>query len=122
MLESLDFEYSEGTKWWAILGGAQQLVLKMEKTLKYKPTYQSRVTAIRVAMKPTMMEVDIKSLKSENTKPEKRTYNGVFNTTTLGYLKRIDIRKSNLNYTTLQATRSLGYGPAAKVGIKFKHT
>jgi monoamine oxidase len=32
----------------------------------------------------------------------------------------MDISKAGLNYSTKQAIRSLGYGPAAKVAIKFK--
>ena len=123
MLESLDFEYfndSTKIKWWAILGGATQLALKMEETLLNKPTYLSRVTAIRVG-DPADMEIDIKKPTCGwNTDPEKREYNGVFNTTTLGCLKRIDTTDTSLNYTTRQAIRSLGYGASAKAGIKFK--
>lgn len=123
MLESLDFEYfndNTKNKWWAILGGATQLALKMEETLANKPSYLSRVTAIRVG-DTADMEIDIKRPTCGwHTDQETRKYNGVFNTTTLGCLKRIDITGASLNYTTLQAIRSLGYGPSAKVGIKFK--
>ena len=118
VLESLDFNYEDNrkTNWWAILGGAQQLAIKMENSLANKPAYLTRVTAIRVGDSADM-EIDIKKSTGES---ETKEYNGVFNTTTLGCLKRIDIKGANLNYTTLQAIRSLGYGPSAKVGIKFK--
>lgn len=67
------------------------------------------------------MEIDIKkSTCTGGTGVETREYNGVFNTTTLGCLKRMDIKETSLNYTTRQAIRSLGYGPSAKAGIKFK--
>ena len=124
MLESLDFEYANDStknKWRAILGGATQLALKMEDTLANKPTYLSRIVAIRVGKK-TDMEIDIKksTCGGWDTTPETKGYHGVFNTTTLGCLKRIDTTGTSLNYTTRQAIRSLGYGPSAKVGIKFK--
>ncbi|KAK6333011.1 hypothetical protein TWF718_010835 [Orbilia javanica] len=123
VLESLDFEYSDESsenKWWAILGGATQLAIKMENTLATKPLFLSPVTAIRVGNKADM-EIDIRRPSCTNaTAVETREYNGVFNTTTLGCLKRMDIKETSLNYTTRQAIRSLGYGPSAKVGIKFK--
>jgi monoamine oxidase len=87
----------------------------MVANLQTKPTYNSPVTAIR-ALRRMHMEVDIKTTRGHR----KRTYAGVFNTTTLGCLKRMDLRHAGLNYATKQAIRSLGYGPAAKVGIKFK--
>jgi hypothetical protein len=45
---------------------------------------------------------------------------GLLNTTTLGRLRQMDLTKAGLNYATTQAIRSLGYGPASKVAIKFK--
>ena len=115
MLESLDFEYDDSTNWYCILGGAQQLAIKMEATLQQKPTYESRVTAIR-AMGTNKMEVDFGDANGEHT----NTYAGVFNSTTLGCLKRMDTSLAGLNYATKQAIRSLGYGASSKVGIKFK--
>lgn len=115
MLESLDFEYDKNTKWYCILGGAQQLAKRMEASLQKMPTYECPVTAIRV-MGTMRMEVDFKN----GTETKTNTYAGVFNSTALGCLKRIDTSKAGLNYATKQAIRSLGYGPAAKVGIKFK--
>ncbi|KAF3905797.1 hypothetical protein AA313_de0205104 [Arthrobotrys entomopaga] len=123
VLESLDFEYPDDTeeiKWWAILGGATQLPIRMQKMLKTQPSFLSPITAIRVG-ETADMEIDIAKPNCIGvTIPETRKYNGVFNTTTLGCLKRMDIKETSLNYTTRQAIRSLGYGPSAKVGIKFK--
>jgi hypothetical protein len=99
VLESLDFEYSNDStknKWWAILGGATQLALKMEEILTNKPAYLSRVTAIRVG-DTADMEINIKKPTCGwDTAPETREYNGVFNTTTLGCPKRIDITKARI--------------------------
>ena len=124
MLESLDFEFEDDSsqiKWWAILGGASQLALRMEEKLVTKPAYLSKVTAIR-ADETKGMEIDIKkATNSDKSFVETKAFNGVFNTTTLGCLKRIDTEKASLNYTTKQAMRSLGYSPSAKVGMKFKH-
>jgi hypothetical protein len=119
VLGSLDFKYSDNSsqnKWWAVLRGAQQLAT--EASLTNKPTYLSRVTVIGVG-DTVDMEIDIqKPTCGWDADPETREYNGIFNTTTFGCSKRIDTTGTSLNYTILQAIRSLGYGPS---GIKFKH-
>ena len=61
-------------------------------------------------------EIDVSSGGSTTTKK----FHAVIATPTLGCLRRMDLRKAGLNYATKQAIRSLGYGPSAKVGIKFK--
>jgi len=109
----------------------------MAAKLDPQPSFNSRVTAIRVG-DVADMEIDIctpnitfpppfvSTFPPHTTPPPStvrtttRTYNGVFNTTTLSCLQRIDTTGTSLNYTTRQAIRSLGYGPSAKVGIKFK--
>ncbi|KAJ2989834.1 hypothetical protein NUW58_g3268 [Xylaria curta] len=114
VLDSLDFGYfdpPDSTQWWAIMGGAQELAKRMEATLCHKPQYQSRVTAIGVDETGRNMEIKI----GQATK----AYNGVFNTTTLGALGRIDTKNAQLAYPVRQAIRSLGYSASAKVGIKF---
>lgn len=111
----MDFEFDDTTKWYCVEGGAQVLAEKMEKKLKQKPTYESTVTKIQ-AQGHMKMEVQYQ----KNGKVNSKTYAGVFNSTTLGCLKRIDTTAAGLNYATKQAIRSLGYGPAAKVGIRFK--
>ncbi|KAF8861208.1 hypothetical protein BDZ45DRAFT_587255 [Acephala macrosclerotiorum] len=115
VLESLDFGFSDDTKWYCILGGAQQLAKKMEAKLSQKPVYNSTVTAIR-ATGTMQVDVDVVTPSVKETKK----YNGVFNTTTLGCLRRMDLTNAGLTYSTKQAARSLGYGSAAKVAIKFK--
>lgn len=117
VLESLDFDFDKDTKWYCILGGAQQLAKKMEAKIPREsgPVYNSRVTAIRATDK-MKVEVDVATPSGLETKK----YAAVFNTTSLGCLRRMDIRDAGLQYSTRQAIRSLGYGPAAKVAIKFK--
>jgi monoamine oxidase len=99
-----------------MMGGAQQLAKGMAAEIFRKPVYNSPVTAIR-AEGIMKVGVDIGTSHAKITKK----YNAVFNTTTLSCLGRMDISKAGLNYSTKQAIRSLGYGSAAKVGIKFKH-
>lgn len=123
VLESLDFEYDDNDdiKWYAILGGAKQLAIRMEDRLANKPEYLSRVTAIKDSACGLNLDVDItRPACAGDTVVETRTYHAVFNSTTLGALKRINTDGvATLGYTTRQAIRSLGYGPSAKVGIKF---
>ncbi|TGO43681.1 hypothetical protein BCON_1097g00010 [Botryotinia convoluta] len=123
VLESLDFEYSderEENTWWAVLGGATELAKRMAAKIDPQPSFNSRITAIRVGDVEDM-EIDIRTPNcTSSTTTTTRTYNGVFNTTTLSCLQRIDTTGTSLNYTTRQAIRSLGYGPSAKAGIKFK--
>ncbi|KPM44948.1 hypothetical protein AK830_g1667 [Neonectria ditissima] len=117
VLENLDFEYDAKTKWYCVLGGAQQLAKKMEGSVANKPAYNSRVTAMRTK---GVMEVEIDIAKSDAPKTESKTYQGIFSTTTLGCLRRMDLRQAGLSYPVKQAIRSLGYGTSAKVAIKFK--
>ena len=49
-----------------------------------------------------------------------REYLAVFNSTTLGSIQRIDLKKAGLLYGTKQSIRSLGHGASCKVGMKFR--
>ncbi|KAH6612282.1 hypothetical protein B0J18DRAFT_441755 [Chaetomium sp. MPI-SDFR-AT-0129] len=122
VLESLDFDYDASTKWWCIMGGAQQLPKLMEKRLSTKPTYSSPVSALSAILKigqsdklTLAMEVSLKG----NSPSESRVYDGVFNTTTLGCLRRIDTTGCLLPNSTNMTFRTLAYGESCKVGIKF---
>ncbi|KAF5002046.1 hypothetical protein FGRMN_657 [Fusarium graminum] len=114
VLESLDFEFSEKTKWYCVLGGAQQLAKKMEEKVVHKPRYHSPVTSIR-ALDKMKVELDVRTQQDT----EVLTYDAVLSTTTLGCLGRIDTRHAGLRYPVKQAIRSLGYGTSCKVAIKF---
>ncbi|KAF5659584.1 amino-acid oxidase [Fusarium heterosporum] len=114
VLESLDFEFSDETKWYCVLGGAQQLAKKMEEKVVHKPKYHSPVTSIR-ALDKMKVELDVRTQQDT----EVLTYDAVLSTTTLGCLGRIDTRHAGLRYPVKQAIRSLGYGTSCKVAIKF---
>ncbi|KAK5651611.1 hypothetical protein OQA88_11884 [Cercophora sp. LCS_1] len=118
VLESLDFEFNDDSSkntWRCILGGAQQLAINMAATLQgNQPQFGQRVTAIRATNK-LEMQIDI----AGTTVPA--AYNGVFNSTTLGCLGRIDTTGVNLDYPVREAIRTLSYGPSAKIGILFDH-
>jgi monoamine oxidase len=115
----MDFEYPDKTKdkgWYCILGGANVLAQNMQKKLTNQPSFNVRVTGIELIDKMEM-RVTSQSTATQND-PQSKTYQGVFNSTSLGCMREMDI-KANLNYPTKEAMRSLGYGPSAKVGIKF---
>ncbi|KAM0546207.1 hypothetical protein ACHAPJ_010991 [Fusarium lateritium] len=114
VLESLDFEFSDDTKWYCVLGGAQQLAKKMEHNIAHKPKYHSPVVSIR-ALDKMKVELDVRTQQET----EVLTYDAVLSTTTLGCLGRIDTRHAGLRYPVKQAIRSLGYGTSCKVAIKF---
>ncbi|KAK4448884.1 hypothetical protein QBC34DRAFT_438663 [Podospora aff. communis PSN243] len=123
VLESLDFNYNDpGTpdfSWWCVMGGAQQLPIRMEQQLSRKPTYKTTVTTIKAITDPTwqMEATTFNELSGEATKK----YNGVFNTTTLGCLRRIDTSGCTISNSAKMAHRALAYGQSCKVGIKFSH-
>jgi len=112
----MDFDFPGYPNWYCVLGGAQQLAYRMNNSLQSLPTLMTRVTAIR-ALGMNQMEVD---MVAQNGSAVTNTYAGVFNSTPLGCMKRMDLSKAGLNYSTKQAIRSLGYGASCKIGIKFK--
>lgn len=121
----MDFEFwdNKDTDWHCILGGAQQLAKILERKILSKPKYNHRVTSI-AATGP--MNVGITALVSNhpndnNTTTKSFNFNAVLNTTTLGCLRHMDLTRAGLPYPTTLALRSLGYGPSAKVAIKFSH-
>lgn len=114
MLEHLDFSYSRDTEWWCIEGDAQQLAFKMAAKLKNQSaiSYDSRITGIDVSV------ADKAKVKLNGQ--YQGHYAGVFNSTSLGCMQQMDLRKAGLTYGQKQAIRSLGYGASAKVGMKFR--
>jgi monoamine oxidase len=116
VLGSLNFQYYEegpGANWYCIEGGAQELAVWMQKRLVTKPSYKSRVIAVKEQIGEKKISVEVEGKGSED-------YDAVFSSVPLGCLKRIDTRGVNLNYSTKQAIRTLSYSPAAKAAIKFK--
>ena len=115
VLENLDFDWANDTKWYCIEGGANILAQNMEKVIAKKPVYQSPVTAIKQSRKRELHNLTV-HVKGEPL-PEK--YAAVFNSTTLGAAQRMDLSTAKLNYGTKQAIRTLNYGASCKVGIRF---
>jgi hypothetical protein len=113
VLEYLDFHYSDDTNWWCIEGGAQQLAIKMAAKLENPSSisYNSRITGID-ASTPNMAQIQLNG-------QWQGAYVGVFNSTTMGCMQKMDLSKAGLSYGQKQAIRSLGYGASAKVGMKF---
>jgi monoamine oxidase len=122
VLESLDFDYDKSTKWWCVMGGAQQLPILMEKQLKTKPIYSSPVSALRTIPKlvqPKKLTLAMEVSLRDDPPSKRRVYDGVFNTTTLGCLRRMDTTRCFVPNSTKLALRVLAYGESCKVGIKF---
>ncbi|KAK3377971.1 hypothetical protein B0H63DRAFT_451800 [Podospora didyma] len=96
VLESLDYDYYSKHP-------ERQLPIRMEQPLERKPKYSSPVASI-------------------SEKPNQPLhYSGVFNSTTLGALRRIDTTNANLPNGTKMALRTLAYGQSCKIGIKFSN-
>ena len=115
----MDFEYPDPKQdkgWRCILGGANVLAQFMQKQLATQPVFNVQVTGIDCVDKMNMT-VWSKPTTSQDP-PTPKTYQGVFNSTSLGCMREMNIQ-ANLNYPTKEAMRSLGYGPSAKVGILF---
>ena len=113
VLDTVD-GFDASVKWYCILGGAQQLAIKMAEKLPVDPNFNSPVSAIKVKGN---MSVDLHFKRHQ--KIHVKNYNAVISTTTLGAFRHIDTADAGLKYSTKQAIRSLGYNSSTKVGIKF---
>lgn len=128
----MQFDYPDGSgspgepeeqKWACVQGGTSVVTDLLCQSLSKKPLYNSRVTAIEIEkghphpiFLPPNMSVTVPSHPELNGK----LYSHVFATTTLSCLSLMDLNKAGLSYIQRQAIRSLAYGPAVKMGIKFK--
>jgi Flavin containing amine oxidoreductase len=104
----------------------------MLASLRVKPTYNSRVTKVeqlflfphrifpnlgRFWPRFPFFRVTIQDTQTGNTRFE--YFGHVVSTTTFAALRTINTESVTMNYEQRQAIRTLGYGPATKVGIKF---
>jgi len=106
----------------------------MLATLTVKPSYHSRVTSVeQVFLFPhhvlpnlpagrfwprfPFMKVTIQDTKTGETHVE--YFGHVVSTASFAALRTINTEGVTMSYKQRQAIRSLGYGPATKVGIKF---
>ncbi|KAL5522354.1 hypothetical protein ACEPAG_8370 [Sanghuangporus baumii] len=123
VLEALAFTWPESDprreiKWFCVDGGSSVISDRMVKHLGIEVGKElklnSRVTSISIPDKGNQgIEV---TLADGNT----RRYDHVINTTTLPCLRTMDLTGAKLDYKQKSCLRELRYGPAIKIGIKFK--
>ncbi|KZT70525.1 amine oxidase [Daedalea quercina L-15889] len=124
VLESLAFAFPQPeVKWWCIDGGAQTIAEKMASLLpvKRRPILNSRVNAIKVrdfkSQDWARAKVEVSFVDSAS-KP--RSYGHVISTVPLPCLRTMDLSGAWLTPSHNTALRALRYGPAVKIGVKFK--
>lgn len=106
-------------EWRCIDGGTEVLTDAMQKSITKKLDYNHRVVAIRAVPQPDSppeMFVQVQGQPKFNDKP----YAHVVVTTPLSCMNRMDLTAAQLTYYQKDGIRSLGYGAAVKIGIKFK--
>lgn len=122
----------EENVWRCVNGGAEVITRRMMRALSTRNPilYNHKVTRIAytglgIPLKeyiddphPRSIEVDTVHTLGGNV--DHKSYTHVINTTTLGCLQTVDIRKAGLDYAHREAIRGLGYAQAVKLGIKFK--
>jgi Flavin containing amine oxidoreductase len=135
ILESLDFNdpTQKVVPWRCLEGGTHVLIDAMLAKLKTKPSYNLRVTAVemRTLLLPRhfpnvsgwprwarFRRFPLMKVKVSGERDEYFTH--VVSTSTFGTLRAIDTSKVPMSYRQREAMRTLNYGPAVKVAIKFK--
>ncbi|KAL5496076.1 hypothetical protein ACEPAH_3169 [Sanghuangporus vaninii] len=123
VIETLAFAWPESDldreiKWFCVDGGSSVICDRMVKYLGIEVDKQlrlnSRVTGIGIPDKGNQgIEV---TLADGST----YCYDHVINTTTLSCLRTMDLTSARLDYKQKSCLRELRYGPAIKIGIKFK--
>ena len=112
-----------------ISGGSSQIAKGLDNYMSRqngycKPVMNSRVTRIAQldATEDTPDQVAVTFVNSSTQRTSTRTYNHVITTTTLPCLRVVNLDDAGLNFPQKAALRTLQYGPAVKVGVKFKTT
>jgi monoamine oxidase len=114
-------------QWRCLEGGSKMLIDAMVAQLKTKPSYGHQVTAVKLVYKKLsesfpnlpgryqfpLMKVSIAGKGDEY-------FAHVISTSTFANLSTIDTERVPMTYKQRQAIRTLNYGPAVKVGIRFK--
>lgn len=95
------------------------LAEKMTSLLKTPPQLGTRISRIAIDITKNSDANMIVSGVGPNSQPVTGNYNGVFNTTTLSCLQRMDLSDLTLTYEQKAAIRSLHYDSSAKVAIRF---
>lgn len=130
ILDSLEFnDPREDVQWRCLEGGSKRLIDAMVAQLTTEPSYGHQVTAVKLVYRPLfecfpnlpgprrpfrfpLMKVSVAG-KDEY-------FAHVISTSTFANLSIIDTERVPMTYKQRQAIRTLNYGPAVKVGIRFK--
>ena len=86
--------------------------------LDTKPSYDHRVTSIKHVVPIHPDSHDFMEVTVRGKEPE--CFSHVVSTTSFAALRTIDMDQVRMTYNQRTAIRTLGYGSAVKVGIKFK--
>ena len=117
-------------QWKCLDGGSKLLIDAMIAQLKTKPSYGHHVTAVKLVYLPLfecfpnlprphrrfrfpLMKVSVAGKGDEY-------FAHVISTSTFANLSTINTERVPMTYIQRQAIRTLNYGPAVKVGIRFK--
>ncbi|KIK52442.1 hypothetical protein GYMLUDRAFT_180149 [Collybiopsis luxurians FD-317 M1] len=129
ILESLEFNYpiEGGVNWSCLDGGSELLIGAMLNELDTEPSYNQRVTSVRsIIEKPPdfwpfkeFPFMQVNSVDDSTGEQNTELFTHVVSTTTFAALSTIDTTEVHMTYTQRQAIRTLLYGPAVKVAIKF---
>ena len=136
ILESLSFDDpSKDVKWWCLEGGSRVLIDAMLSKLTIEPSYGQRVTSVEpVYLPPDECFYNLPRPPHSPQSPWPRFpfmkvgvsgkgeeyFTHVVSTVSFAALGTINTDEVPMTYKQRQAIRTLGYGPAVKVAIKFK--
>ncbi|KAI0951722.1 hypothetical protein AcV7_007740 [Taiwanofungus camphoratus] len=123
VLESMAFAFptqdgADTIKWFCVRGGSEVITDTMKKRLNVKPTCNAPAVSVSLVENKndslkTKVEVGLAS-------GQVKSYAHVINTTTLPCLRAMDLTSAVLDSEQSTALRELQYGPATKIGVKFK--
>ncbi|KAJ3551652.1 hypothetical protein NM688_g4583 [Phlebia brevispora] len=127
VLEHLAFSWpgpKRDPEWFCVEDGSSEISKAMQKYLDaHKPlgsiTKNTRVTAISYSTNASNNHKVVVTVASAGS-TEKKSYAHVITTTTFPCLRTVDLSQARLSFSQRTAIRQLTYGPATKVGIKFK--
>lgn len=130
VLESMEFDYPSGygrlgavgtaaQKWVCIDGGTELITDRMHKKLKKKLDYLHRVVAVR-ADQPIGGRPEVFVKVHDHPEFDDKSYAHTVLTTTLACASQMDLTRAGLTYGQREGVRSLRYGAAVKIGIKFE--
>ena len=101
-----DFKAAEGRPWFRVDGGMSLLPDALHNVVTQNGATVT-VTAPVIAMQYNDNKIDVTFAPTSGI--ENKTYDYVFNTTTMGCLERMDLQGLNLDVEVLTAIRALAY-------------